>query len=96
MSEQRLTEHLTVSGGVVRCRCGQELGPAGSNFKLGALVRELPLTEANPHVRDPALYIDNKVVFRHFYCPSCATLLQTELAVDDESPQWDIRVEVRE
>lgn len=93
MSEQRLTEYVDGVDGEIRCRrCGHVLGPAGKSFKLGALVRELPLTEANPHVRDPSIYTDSTVVFRQFVCPGCATLLETEVAVDGAPPQWDIRV----
>lgn len=95
MSGQRLTEFLEIVDGEIRCRrCSQVLAPAGKNYKEGCVMRELPLTEANPQLRDPGLYVDNEVVFRHLYCPGCATLLQTELAIDGEPPQWDVRLEV--
>ena len=54
-TEIRLTEHLTLVDGEVRCRCGHVLGPGGRNFKLGTLVRERPLTDGNPTLRDPSL-----------------------------------------
>lgn len=92
MSETRLTEHLTVVDGEVRCRCGHVLGPGERNFKLGALVREVPLTDGNPTLRDPALYTDRKVALRQFICPGCATMLESEIVVDGAAPQWDIRV----
>ena len=93
MSEQRLTEYLDAVDGEIRCRrCARVLGPVERNFKLGTLVREQPLTEANPHVRDPSLYTDSTVVFRQFVCPGCGTMLETEIAVDGAPPQWDIRL----
>jgi N-methylhydantoinase B len=93
VAEQRLTEYVEIVDGASRCRrCGHVLGPAERNFKLGSLVRELPLTEANPHVRDPSIYTDEPVAFRQFLCPGCATLLETEIAVGSAPPQWDTRV----
>jgi acetone carboxylase gamma subunit len=93
VTEQRLTEYLDRVGREIRCRrCLHVLGPADRSFKLGALVRELPLSEANPHLRDPSIYTDHSVAFRQFICPGCGTMLDTEVAVDGAPPQWDIRV----
>ena len=93
MSERRLAESLVVAGDEIRCRaCGHALGPAERNFKLGALVRDLPLTDGNPALRDPSIYTDSSVAFRQFICPGCGTMLETEVAVDGAPPQWDIRV----
>jgi len=93
MSATRLTEYLLAADGETRCvRCDHVLGPAGRNFKLGALVREVPLSEGNPTLRDPAIYTDSTVVLRQFICPGCGTMLETEIAVDGAPPQWDVRV----
>lgn len=93
MSEIRLTEYLRAVDGEIRCgRCDHVLGPAGRNFKLGALVRDVPLSEGNPTLRDPAIYTDSTVVLRQFICPGCGTMLETEIAVDGAPPQWDVRV----
>jgi len=87
---QRLTEYLEVVDGEVRSvPSGRSLGPAGENYKLGLVSRELPLTEGNPNVRDPSIYTDNKVVFRQLVDPETGTLVATEIAVDDEAPQRD-------
>jgi hypothetical protein len=87
---QRLTEYLEVVDGEVRSvPSGRSLGPASGNYKLGLVSRELPLTEANPNVREPAVYTDNKVVFRQLVDPETGTLVATEIAVDDEPPQRD-------
>jgi N-methylhydantoinase B len=87
-----VTEYLEAVDGELRCRrCGHVLGPVGRNFKLGALVRDLPLAEGNPTLRDPSIYTDSTVAFRQFVCPGCGTMLETELAIDGAPPQWDIR-----
>ncbi|MBM3676842.1 MAG: hypothetical protein FJW96_03020 [Actinobacteria bacterium] len=87
-----LTETVEITGGEARCRqCGHVLGAADRNYKLGALVRDLPVTEGNPTLRDPAIYADDPVVFRQFVCPGCATLLETEISVAGAPPQWDVR-----
>jgi hypothetical protein len=36
-------------------------GPADRNDKLGALIRDLPLTEANPHIVDPSIHLDTEL-----------------------------------
>jgi hypothetical protein len=54
-------------------------------------VRELPLTEANPHMSDPAEYIDSSVTLRQYICPESGRLLETEIVVDDAEPDWDLR-----
>jgi N-methylhydantoinase B len=70
---------------------GVDLGPASGNYKTHALVRELPLTDANPNLRDAALYTDHDVRFREIINPETGRLLQTEIVVDGEAPQWDLR-----
>lgn len=92
MSSRILSETVEIVGGEARCRrCGHGLGAAGRNYKLGALVRDLPVTDGNPTLRDPSIYADETVVFRQFVCPGCARLLETEIAVGGAPPQWDIR-----
>jgi len=90
VSDRRLSDELHVSDNETFAG-DVPLGPAGENYKLHALIRDLPLTEANPHVRDPAIHTDHDVVFRQIICPQTGRLLQTELTVDGAPPQWDIR-----
>jgi acetone carboxylase gamma subunit len=70
---------------------GVDLGPAGSNYKLSALIRDLPLQSGNPQLRDPSIYTDQDVAFREIICPETGRLLQTEIVVDGAPPQWDLR-----
>jgi N-methylhydantoinase B len=94
---QRVNEVLAIARRgdalVVQCRCGQALGPATENFKLGAVLAELPLQAAGPHV-NPAGHSPGRFVFRHYYCPACATLLATEVALAGSPPEWDVQLAV--
>jgi len=86
----RLTEYVRIEGG--EAKCGDiSLGAANRNYKLGALIRELPITEANPCLRDPSIYTDHDVKFRQVICPETGRLLQTEVCVDNAPPMWDVR-----
>jgi N-methylhydantoinase B len=80
---QRLTEYLEVASDKVRSvPSGRSLGPVAGNYKARLVARDLPLTEANPNVRDPAIYTDQSVVFRQLLDPDTATLVATEIVVD--------------
>jgi N-methylhydantoinase B len=68
------------------------LGSSKGNYKDAALIRDLPLTDANPNIPAPSVYVDNELVFRQTVCPESGRLLQTEIAVDGAQPQWDIRL----
>ncbi len=74
-------------------RCQQSLGSVGENYKLSALVEQTELSEANRHVGDPRLLVDEEMVFRRFYCPGCATLLETEVARARDLPLHDIEID---
>ena len=76
---------------LIYCLCGQPLGAAGENFKTHSMVKESPLQEAGPHV-DPYDLGKGKFVFRQFFCPSCAVLLETEVTLQGSPYEWDIEV----
>ena len=69
---QRVSEVLAIARRgdalVLQCRCGHALGPATENYKLGAVLAELPLQAAGPHV-NPVGHSPGRFVFRHYYCP---------------------------
>ncbi len=88
--DSRVSDAIVVADGEFRAD-GVSLGPATGNYKLGALLRDLPLTEGNPEVRDARLYVDHQVSFRQVICPETGRLLQTEIVVDGEPPQWDLQ-----
>ena len=68
------------------------LSAAGGNYKTGTLVRERELASINPHIRDPEIYTDAKVRLREFISPTTGRILQTEIAIDDAPPLWDVRI----
>jgi N-methylhydantoinase B len=89
-ADQRLTEYLEIRDGQIMAG-DIALGPADRNWKEGALVRELPLTAANPHLRDASLHTDHAVGFRQLICPETGRMLGTEVVIDGAPPEWDIR-----
>jgi N-methylhydantoinase B len=88
---RQLDHHLAVddAGTIVCRRCGHGLCGADRNFKDGAVMKVRPIQDANPLIVDPAIFIDDEVVFRQFFCPGCATLLETEVILASSPPVWD-------
>lgn len=91
---QRLGYHLKQvedeDGEVVTCRnCGEELCPAGENYKEQALAKTMAIEDAGPLLNDPSEYVDDEMEFRQFYCPGCATLLENEVILADLDPIHD-------
>ena len=78
---QRQSRTLVVSDGSTSCMaCGFVLGPVGRPWKSQARlsvtkVREIPGSTAST-------YAD--VVIRHFSCPDCAALLDSETALPED------------
>lgn len=68
----------TEQGKTVRCgQCGHDYGPYTRNWKESALVYERDPQDGE--VYPPANAPDKEwMVAREFYCPGCATLLDTE------------------
>ena len=85
-----ITDRVAIVSGRAVCD-GVDLGPASGNYKLGALIREMPLWEGNPHIGDPAVHTDREVRFRQIICPESGRLLATEIVVDGAAPEWDSR-----
>jgi len=85
-SGMRIGEYLQRSGsGAVQCTwCGHELAPAGADWKEHAALHRSPLTKAGPHRPDTGEF-----ALIESCCPSCATLLETELALRDDPPLHD-------
>ncbi len=62
-------------------KCNTDLGPITASYKLGCAREDNPVDCANSLVGDPALFIDDAVLFRQFFCPGCGTLIDNEVAV---------------
>jgi acetone carboxylase gamma subunit len=65
---------------VISCRkCKCALGPAGVPWKQYASLVERPIQElCKPYTAA------EKVMLRNFACPDCGTLLDTEIALEDD------------
>ena len=71
--------------------CGQVLGPAKDNFKLGAALLEMSPFEVDPIAYpNPVDFCDVPFVLRHYLCPSCGVYLATECARADDGPLHDV------
>jgi N-methylhydantoinase B len=75
----------------LRCRCGHVLGLADRSPKSYALMARMPVQmigpEVNPHSINGARF-----ELREFYCPSCMTRLEVEIARPDDAVLEDARV----
>ena len=79
----------TVATDGVTCTCaacGHTLGPVTDPWKAGAICRDVPLALAGGAAYDTG---HGGVMLRHFICPGCATLLDTETATDQDAPLDD-------
>ena len=89
----QLDHHLEVDGGRVACRrCGHDFCGVEENFKDHAACKVRPIQEANPLIVDPQTFIDDEVVFREYFCPGCATLLENEVILASSPPVWDKQI----
>ncbi len=89
------TEHLDIGkrGGklVTFCRrCGRVLGQAQDNYKAHVRLAEYSLGRAGPAFA--SLGGNTQFVFREYYCPGCATLLEAEVNLKGSPPRWDVRL----
>lgn len=86
-----LVINRTSSGARIACRaCGHDIADAADVWKEHAVLDERPLGEAGG-----AMYkTEGDVLLRRFYCPGCATTLDTETALPGEPFLID-RVAVR-
>ena len=89
----RIHEYLVATVAVIACRsCGQVLCDRTGNYKLGAYSADERIEDAGSRMNDPSLYVDDRFVWRRYFCPGCATLIETDVVREGESPIWDIRL----
>lgn len=84
---------LTDAGDVTCRHCDAPLGRSPQDPLANALRREQPSTAAGPGVHvAPATFTDRPVVLRQRFCPSCLTLLSTEIVPADEPEyrRWSV------
>ena len=57
----------------------------------------LPISDvsiANPNIGDWRRYIDDRPVFRQFFCPGCGALIENEIARADDELLRDIELRI--
>jgi N-methylhydantoinase B len=95
----RVTDNLDLrreKGGLqLACsKCAASLGPAGGNYKDQCVRRESDISTANPNIGDYRRYIDDRPVFRQFFCPGCGALIENEVALAEDPVLHDIELHV--
>jgi N-methylhydantoinase B len=77
----RISEYLQrTAGGATQCTwCGAEIAPRGADWKDAVVVRRVPVAHAGPLRPDTGEFF-----LREACCPSCGTLLDTDLAAGDD------------
>jgi N-methylhydantoinase B len=73
-------------------KCAADLGPVRENYKEHAVRVDREIAAANPNVGDWKRYIDERPVFRQFYCPGCGALLENEIAREGDPLLCDIEL----
>ncbi len=89
-SGRRINEYLQQSSaGATECTwCGYEVAPAGADWKAHAVLRRDDISRAGPLRTAGYGY-----VLVEAFCPQCATLLDTDIALNDDPPLID-RIEM--
>ena len=75
----------------LRCRCGCVLGAADRSPKMYGLMACLPVQAIGPEV-NPHSVNGARFELREFYCPSCMTRLEVEIARPDDPVLDDSRI----
>jgi N-methylhydantoinase B len=96
----RITENLALrrADGKLRytcVRCTADLGPLAASYKLGCVRADQDIQKANPNIGDWKRYIDDRPVFRQFFCPGCGALIENEVARADDDILHDIELKMR-
>src|SRR5712691_5981121 len=76
-------------------KCAADLGPVRDNYKDHCVRRESDVSAANPNIGDYRRYIDDRPVFRQFFCPGCGALIENEVARADDPVLCDIELDIR-
>jgi N-methylhydantoinase B len=96
----RISDNLEVrkvNGGLHTCcaKCAADLGPVRANYKDACERADQEITASNPNVGDWRRYIDERPVFRQFFCPGCGALIENEIAREGDEVLRDIELDLR-
>ena len=96
----RITDNIDLrrekSGLSLACaKCAAALGSLRGNYKDACVRRDSDISAANPNIGDYRRYIDDRPVFRQFFCPGCGALIENEVAREDDPVLQDIELHLR-
>ncbi|MDQ1345632.1 MAG: N-methylhydantoinase [Pseudomonadota bacterium] len=96
----QITDNLAVrkaNGSLHTCcaKCAADLGPVRENYKDHAVRVDDEIAASNPNVGDWKRYIDERPVFRQFFCPGCGALLENEIAREGDPVLCDIELHMK-
>jgi acetone carboxylase gamma subunit len=96
----RITDNLDLrreKDGLYLCcaKCTADLGPVRDNYKDHCVRLESDVSESNPNIGDYRRYIDDRPVFRQFFCPGCGALVENEVARAADPVLRDIELDMR-
>ncbi|MDQ6924256.1 MAG: hypothetical protein M3Z74_08780, partial [Pseudomonadota bacterium] len=77
------------------CRCAADLGLARNSYKDRCVRRDADIGAANPNIGDYRRYIDDRPMFRQFFCPGCGSLIENEVARENDPVLHDIELHLR-
>jgi len=94
-SRQPLWNTLYVENGSFSCgRCGTAIAGSADNPKLGCLLIEAPLKDANPYMAMRWGGDSLRFELREYVCPGCGRLLFLDERLKAEDTHWhDIKVD---
>lgn len=72
--------------------CRTVIEDAARNYKHGCAVRVTPVQAVGLDPIDPALYLDEDIVYREYFCPGCGLLMQGDFARRGDADLWDIHL----
>ena len=95
-----LTDNLAVrreADGLHTCcaKCATDLGSTRENYKDHAVRQDNDIRHSNPNVGDYKRYIDERPIFRQFFCPGCGALLENEIAREGDAVLRDIELAIK-
>ena len=76
-------------------KCAADLGAVRDNYKDQCVAEERDIAAANPNIGDWRRYVDDRPVFRQFYCPGCGALIENEVARADDPVLRDIELKLK-
>jgi N-methylhydantoinase B len=76
-------------------RCSADLGTVRQNYKNACVVEEHDIGTANANIGDWRRYIDDRPVFRQFFCPGCGGLIENEIARESDEVLRDIELDMK-